>query len=256
MLDESIKRLGSWTSNAFKLYFTTTPYTLFNLNLIFRKGRPLAVPRATLQGPTVTAMRGPKPWRQVSLKSWKGGVVVLTILLRQPSLKNFTTNHRQYLFGHSLLSRIVSQARPLGLRAPPCVTAPLQSICLKEHSSFPEGLLAPLSLAITSRNLKSLALGALLDSILLVPQFIQKCNKIQNLKVQLFRPLGENLSPKLNPRERWIEIIKDGSTVVNVNQLNMRHNMIRILTLTISRLVTTWLIYHNHQSKWFQIFQI
>ena len=207
MLDESIQRLGRWTSNAFKLYFTTTPQTLFNLNLSFQKGMPLAVLRVTVQGPTVTAMRGPKPWRQVSLKSWTGGVgvVVPTILPRQPSLKNLTTNHRQHLFGHSLLGRIVSQARPLGLRTPPCGTAPLQSLYLGERSSFPGGLLAPLSLAVTWRNLESRALGALLDSILLVPQFVQKCNKIQNLKVQLFRPLGENLGPKLNPRERWID---------------------------------------------------
>ena len=61
MLDESIQRLGRWTSNAFKLYFTTTPETLFNLNLSFQKGMPIAVPRATVQGPTVTAMQGPKP---------------------------------------------------------------------------------------------------------------------------------------------------------------------------------------------------
>ncbi len=33
MLDESIQRLGRWTSNAFKLYFITIPETLFNLNL-------------------------------------------------------------------------------------------------------------------------------------------------------------------------------------------------------------------------------
>ena len=106
------------------------------------------------------------------------------------------------------MSRIVSQARPLGLRAPPSGTAPLQSFYLGERSSFPGGLLAPLSLAVTWRNLESRALGALLDSILLVPQFVQKCNKIQNLKVQLFRPLGENLGLKLNLRERWIEIKK------------------------------------------------
>ncbi len=48
MLDESIQRLGRWTSNAFKLYFTTTPETLFDLNLSFQKGMPLAVPRATV----------------------------------------------------------------------------------------------------------------------------------------------------------------------------------------------------------------
>ena len=103
------------------------------------------------------------------------------------------------------MGRIVSQARPLGLRAPPSGTAPLQSFYLGERSSFPGGLLAPLSLAVTWRNLESRALGALLDSILLVPQFVQKCNKIQNLKFQLFRPLGENLSTKLNPRKRWID---------------------------------------------------
>ncbi len=61
MLDESIQRLGRWTSNAFKLYFTTTPETLFDLNLSFQKGMPLAVLRATVQGLTMTAMRGPKP---------------------------------------------------------------------------------------------------------------------------------------------------------------------------------------------------
>ncbi len=60
MLDESIQRLGPWTLNAFKLYFITTPETLFNLNLSFHKGMPLAVPRATVQGLIVTAMRGPK----------------------------------------------------------------------------------------------------------------------------------------------------------------------------------------------------
>ena len=61
MLDESILRLGRWTSNAFKLYFTTTPETLFNLNLSFQKSMPIAVPRATVQGLTVTEMRGPQP---------------------------------------------------------------------------------------------------------------------------------------------------------------------------------------------------
>ncbi len=43
MLDESIQKLGCWTSNAFKLYFTTTPETLFDLNLSFQKGILLAV---------------------------------------------------------------------------------------------------------------------------------------------------------------------------------------------------------------------
>ncbi len=35
MLDESIQRLGHWTSNTFKIYFTTTPKTLFSMNLSF-----------------------------------------------------------------------------------------------------------------------------------------------------------------------------------------------------------------------------
>ncbi len=68
ILDESIQKLGRWTSNAFKLYFTTTPETLFNLNLSFQKGIPLAVPRATMQGPIVTMLRGPIPQQKVSLK--------------------------------------------------------------------------------------------------------------------------------------------------------------------------------------------
>ena len=83
MLDESIQKLGRWTSNAFKLYFTTTLETLFNLNLSFQKGMPLTIPRATVQRPTVTAMQGPKPWRQVSFKAWTGGEgVVPTIIPR------------------------------------------------------------------------------------------------------------------------------------------------------------------------------
>ncbi len=61
MLNESIQRPGGWTSNAFKLYFTTTPETLFNLNLSFQKSMLLAVPRATVQGPTVTVMQELKP---------------------------------------------------------------------------------------------------------------------------------------------------------------------------------------------------
>ncbi len=48
MLDKSIERIGRWTSNTFKLYFTTTPETLFNLNLSFQKSVPLAVPSAVV----------------------------------------------------------------------------------------------------------------------------------------------------------------------------------------------------------------
>lgn len=35
MLDEMIQKLGRWTSNAFRLYFTTSPESLYNLNLSF-----------------------------------------------------------------------------------------------------------------------------------------------------------------------------------------------------------------------------
>ncbi len=44
ILNQSIQRLGRWISNDFKLYFTTNPESLFNLNLSFQKGMPLAVP--------------------------------------------------------------------------------------------------------------------------------------------------------------------------------------------------------------------
>ena len=56
MLDESIQSLGRWTSNAFKLYFTTNSETLFNLNLSLQKGMPLAGSRETVQGPTMTTI--------------------------------------------------------------------------------------------------------------------------------------------------------------------------------------------------------
>ena len=68
MLDKSIQRLGRLNSNAFKLYFTTTPETLFNLNLSFQKGIPLAIPRAIVEEPTVMTVRGPRPWQQVGPK--------------------------------------------------------------------------------------------------------------------------------------------------------------------------------------------
>ena len=169
---------------------------------------PLAVPRATVQGPTMIAIQEPKPWRQVGLKSWTGeGGGGGSYNLSQTTFfkKNLTTNHRQHLFEHSPLGRIVSQARPFGLRATPSGTGLLQSLYLGKRLSFPGGLLAPLSLVVTWRNVEPRAPGALLDSILLVPQLVQKCNEIWNLKVQLFWPLGENLGPKPNPRQRWID---------------------------------------------------
>ncbi len=48
MLDEMIQRLGRWTSNAFRLYFTTSTESLYNLNLSFQKSMPLSVPRAVV----------------------------------------------------------------------------------------------------------------------------------------------------------------------------------------------------------------
>ncbi len=48
MLDEMIERLGRWTSNAFRLYFTTSPESLYNLNFRFQKSMSLAVPRAVV----------------------------------------------------------------------------------------------------------------------------------------------------------------------------------------------------------------
>ena len=47
MLDKSIQRLGTWTSNAIRFYFTTLLKALFNFNLSFQKGMPLAVAKAT-----------------------------------------------------------------------------------------------------------------------------------------------------------------------------------------------------------------
>lgn len=48
ILDESIQKLGSWSSNAFKLYLRTTTEAFFNLNLTFQKSIPLSVLRALI----------------------------------------------------------------------------------------------------------------------------------------------------------------------------------------------------------------
>ncbi len=55
MLDENIQRLGRWKSNAFKLYFTATLETLFNLNLSFQKSVPLAAPREVVSVPLISS---------------------------------------------------------------------------------------------------------------------------------------------------------------------------------------------------------
>lgn len=46
MLDENIQKLGRWSSESFRLYFTTSAQTLYNLNMNFQTGRPVALPQA------------------------------------------------------------------------------------------------------------------------------------------------------------------------------------------------------------------
>ena len=46
MLDEDIQKLGRWTSASFRLYFVASAQTLYNLNMNFKTGRPVALPRA------------------------------------------------------------------------------------------------------------------------------------------------------------------------------------------------------------------
>lgn len=46
MLDENIQKLGQWSSKSFRLYFTTSAQTLYNLNINFQMGHPVALPRA------------------------------------------------------------------------------------------------------------------------------------------------------------------------------------------------------------------
>ena len=45
ILDSQIQKLGRWTSNSFQIYFKTSLEALFNLNLRFQTGRPLAILR-------------------------------------------------------------------------------------------------------------------------------------------------------------------------------------------------------------------
>lgn len=48
MFDKMMQKVGRWTSNVFRLYFTTLLKSLDNLKLNFQKGIPHAVPRATV----------------------------------------------------------------------------------------------------------------------------------------------------------------------------------------------------------------
>lgn len=46
ILDKMIQKLGRWTFKVFRLYFTTSLKSLYNLNLSFQKGRLLVIPKA------------------------------------------------------------------------------------------------------------------------------------------------------------------------------------------------------------------
>lgn len=45
MLDEDIQKLGRWSSDSFRLYFTTSAQTLYNLDMNFQTGRPVVLSR-------------------------------------------------------------------------------------------------------------------------------------------------------------------------------------------------------------------
>ena len=51
MLDEDIQKLGRWSSESFRLYFTTSAQTLYNLNMNIQTGRPVALTRAWTNPP-------------------------------------------------------------------------------------------------------------------------------------------------------------------------------------------------------------
>ena len=80
VLVERIQRLGCWTSNAFKLHFTTKPETLFNFNLSLEKSVPLAVPRAVVSAPVI------RPKSVEGMREGKGGKS--TYISPYPSLTN------------------------------------------------------------------------------------------------------------------------------------------------------------------------
>lgn len=47
MLNDDIQKLGRWSGESFRLYFTTSTQTLYNLNMNFQTGCPVALPRAS-----------------------------------------------------------------------------------------------------------------------------------------------------------------------------------------------------------------
>lgn len=47
MLEEDIQKLGRWSGESFRLYYVTSAQMLYNLNMNFQTGRPVALPRAT-----------------------------------------------------------------------------------------------------------------------------------------------------------------------------------------------------------------
>lgn len=169
ILDEMIQRLGRWTSNAFKLYFTMLPELLYKLNLSFQKGKPLAVLRVVERGFLGRRDQQRSNGRGVVLQRGAYQSLILHFL----TLKHIFSN--SYIFGHFFGKD--AQRRPgyifLGAwkRLLALPTEPLQP-----GSSF----------------------GCTLDSIVtclkawltisVCVQFIENCNKIYSISAQFFLP--------------------------------------------------------------------
>lgn len=95
MLDESIQRLGHWTSNSFQLYFKASSAPLFHLNLSFQKGTPLAVP-SFIHHSTATKGQYQLP-NQGSEKPYQSPYPPQPISTANPTTSPFTTS----IIGHS-----------------------------------------------------------------------------------------------------------------------------------------------------------
>ncbi len=160
MLDESIQRLGRWTSNAFKLYYKSSPATLYHLNLSFQKGIPLAVPRVTVLISKKLASGLPKP-------QGDGLPINQTSITHNPSLGTS-------LFFGQLRAPRPGESHP---ESPACQAAPPRE---RLRSNV-----VPLQLGhVPQRPAYSTSQITWLDcfavSLLLHVQFFQKCNKILN----------------------------------------------------------------------------
>ncbi len=130
MLDKSIQRLGRWTSNAIKLYFTTMPETLFNLNLSFQKGISLAVSRGVVSEPVISSKS------VEAMREGKGGNS--PYISPYLSLVNhiYTLSFWARYFGQDCQP---GQAKPgLDLRTP-STAGSLAVLLPREHSPGPSG---------------------------------------------------------------------------------------------------------------------